>query len=391
MKKNDINLFKAAGGERAKSSKRSKFFYIVVAAIVISLIAIGVAAYFNIMLASTNSEYNEKVATLNSYVTTKNNRAVRQKAEEYQSIIANEEAAKAMDTYMESASKLFPHATESEVSVVKQAVLNQNSDYSVNDPNEEEGGIFTPWDYAQLRADLVAEDAQTDIEEKSLFYYALQVLEKAQRKNPETNIWNGYYRGYMVIVFTGGTPGYGVSELAKNFIDGSFVDGVRASMGPEGENLNVDSPFMSLDVDEYSTAKYGFVVSRDVTYNILLCPLKSVIERMFDILDAHSQDLLDAKQLSDSQKEFVSYYVESLEYSAPGIEEDGSSDKKQPSLSFKLVLPIDEEKVVDLPGFMDGFTMSPFFQVSSSTKNHGEKWDESHLVYSVELFFIGEY
>ena len=385
MKKNDINLFKAAGGERAKANKRSNFFYIVVAAIVISFLAVGVAAYFNIQLAGVNSEYQEKNRTLLSYQTTKANKKVKAASEDLLGIVANEEAAALHDDYVNSTSKIYPHATETEKMLIEQYILDANIEYSVNDPQKVDS--FTPWDYKQIRADLVADDAETDIiEDKYFFYYALKGLEDAQKKSPGTNVWNGYYRGYMVIVFTGGTPGYGVSGIVEEFLSGEFVDDAILSLGDEGKDLNADSPFMSLDVVGESTAKYGYVISRDVTYNIILCPLKSVIERMFDVLETHSRDLQTDAGYSDAQKEYVSYYVESVEYETLTIEDGGSTDKVQPSLSFTLVLPKD----ADASAYMDGFDHSPFFDSGTSkTTDVGE--NSEYRTYEVKLLFVGEY
>ena len=390
MKKNDINLFKAAGGERAKSSKRSSFFYVVVAAIVISLLAIGVAAYFNINLMNTKTEFDEKTQTLNNYITTKNNASVKAKAKEWQDIIANEEDAKTGDAYIAASSKLYPHATASEMAVVKQAILDQNSDYSVNDPEEDEP--FTPWNYSQLRADLVAEEAQTDIEEenRNYFYYALQVLEKAQKKTPEDNVWSGYYRGYMVIVFTGGTPGYGISDLATKFVQGTFVEDSLSSL--EQTNVNVSSPFMSLEVDDYSTVKYGYIISRDVTYNVILCPMKSIFERIFDILESTARAVLDENELSEAQKEYVAYFVEKMDYQVNGIGEGGSSEKEEPAVSFTLILPKDQA-YGDFTRYMASFDGSPFFVVSDNVKEHADTWDQNsdYYSYDVTLHFTGEY
>ena len=390
MKKNDINLFKAAGGERAKSNKRSSFFYVVVAAVVISLLAIGIAAYFNIMLMNTKSEYNGKLGDLNSLQLTKRNKSVVSLAEEFKRIKANEDAGQQHDRYIESYSKLFPHATESELALVKQAILDKSSAYSVNEP--EEGERFVPWDYAQLRASLVDREADTNIEDVSLFYAALQVLEKEQNMNPETPVWSGYYRSYMVVVFTTAeTPGYGLDDLASKFIQGTYLEDVLSGMSDEeSEKLkNVDSPFSDLEVTEYSTVKYGYVISGDLTFHLILCPMKCVIERAFDILDKCSRALMP-EGYSEAQKELVSYFVQSLEYKAPGIEEgNGSSEKDDPYLSFKLVLPIDQNETE----YLDWFSSSPFFSVSKDTKEHAEVWanNAEYRVYDVKLFFIGEY
>ena len=375
MKKNDINLFKAAGGERAKGSKRSGFFYVVVLAIVVCVVAIGVAVYFNMRVSTEKASYAAKQQTLNNYQVTKKNKTIIEKSKKYQSVIANTETAGAIDSFTESESRMYPHATQTEVNAVHDAILSYNGGgFSFNDIDPESEERFTPWDYAQVRKDLYSkEDSNaTDIEEseKSLFYSALEKLEKAQKEEPETNIWHGYYRGYMVIVFTG--DDYGVASLASDLMNGSILEG--------------NSPFMKLDIDGISIQKTGYIVSRDVTYNVMLCPVKSVFNRMFDILEAHSNDLKTQQGLSDAQTDFVSYAVDELTYLLPDLEE--ASDKTEPKLSFKLLLP----KENDLPGYLDCFTSSPFFKVANPVKDSAETSEGSeYYISTVELQFTGEY
>ena len=374
MKKNDINLFKAAGGERAKGSKRSGFFYVVVLAIVICVIAIGVAVYFNMRVSTEKASYAAKQQTLNNYQVTKKNKEIIEKSKKYQSIIANIETANAINSYIKNESKMYPHATDTEVSAVHDAILSYNGGgFSLNDVDPESGERFAAWDYAQVRKDLYSEEANvTDIEEseKSLFYFALEALEQSQKASPDANVWHSYYRGYMVMVFTGAD--YGVSSLAADLMNGSLLNG--------------NSPFMKLDMDDHSIEKTGYIVSRDVTYNVMLCPLKSVFDRMFDILEAHSNDLKVQQGLSDAQTDFVSYAVDELTYTLPELDE--MSDRVQAGLSFKLLLP----KENDLPGYLDCFTSSPFFKVANPVKDSAETSEASeYYIYTVELQFTGEY
>ena len=52
MAKSDINLFRAAGGERAKATKRSPVSIMLIVGLVLIVAALGVAAYFNIKVNS---------------------------------------------------------------------------------------------------------------------------------------------------------------------------------------------------------------------------------------------------------------------------------------------------------------------------------------------------
>ena len=375
MNKRDINLFKAAGGERAKGSKRSPLFYMVALAIVVSVLAIGVAVYFNTKVANTQSTYQAKQQTLANYQLTE--RQLKSKAETYQSVIKNIQTANAIDGYIAGASKLYPHATADEVLAVKNAIFAFNSDYSVNDPVE--GERFTPWDYARIRGDLVADNADTDATEaqRNFFWIALQGLEEAQEKAPDTNVWYGYFRGYMVMVFTGGTTGVGLE---------AFAEGLNA----DNTAMNGKAPFMDMEVDGYSYAATQtlYIISNDVTYNIVMCPMKSVFERMFDILDAYAT--LQMQGLSEDQSIYVRYAVDNVVYlgSSPG--ESTGDDSEY--LQFTLILPKFEGTDTQglFSGYMQGFRDSVFFEISESITESGQDVGDYYQI-PVMLYFRGEY
>jgi len=383
MKKNDINLFKAAGGERAKSTKRSGFFYLIVVAIIITVIAVGVGVYFNMRVMNLQTELMEKKDLLVQYQLTKKNSTVIAKSNEYLKILDNIDAAHGIDRYRETYSKLFPHATANEVEVVRRAIIESGGN-NVNDPVEDEA--FTPWEYEKIRSAIYDENAETDIEEKSLFYYALEPLADAQEMDPEKNIWCGYYRGYMVIVYESLNPGNSMVTLADRMMDGTFRD-----MQVGSDILEVDSPFMSVEVPNYTAAKCGYVVTTDDrAFNILLCPVKTVFERVFDILDEHADWLKEDMGLTEQKKSLVSYSIDTMNYTIPELQEGDNSGEKmeEPMMTFAMILP----KTTDFTGYMNKLHASPFFSVVD-TKNHGDSRDDllEYYIYNVKLLFTGEY
>ena len=376
MNKRDINLFKAAGGERAKGSKRSPIFYVVVLAVVVITLALGAGVYFNMRAMAAEDEYATKQQLQADYTVTGLN--TKANSTEYQKIIANIRAAEAIDKYNAATSKLYPCATDTEVAAIKATIL-ADSRYTVNDPVE--GETFTPWDYAAIRQAIYSEEQDvTNIEnDKGLFYSALAVLQAAQKKSPTANVWNGYYRGYMVIVFAGGNSGSGLESVVNGFYSSEL------------ETMNGCAPFMRVEWDGevYTATKSGYVLAKEETYNVVLCPMKSVIDRMFDILEETSDRIFNEMEYTEDQIEFVRYGVDNLEYSIPDVGEAGT-DKgaDQEYLAFDLILPSSNAKFTD---YMRAFSTSVFFSVEEGTVESADILPDGSYSYPVKLKFAGKY
>ena len=181
MGNRDINLFKAAGGDRAKGAKRSPVTYMMLITLVIIVASVGVLVYFNMKANSAEKSYNSKKNIIGNYDNTIIN--VKEEgdngvslADEYRIVRDDIDAAAAIGTYIDSVSTLFPKASETEVKAVKDLLLGYGY-YSVNDPVEDED--FEPWDIEGLRESLYEENADA-FEGRELFYYALQRLADEQ-------------------------------------------------------------------------------------------------------------------------------------------------------------------------------------------------------------------
>ncbi len=361
MAKKDINLFKAAGGDRAKGAKASPIAIMTVFAIIICAVAIGVGAYYNMKTNAAANELQKKEEMKSNYATTKV--YVRKTSEQYKNVVADIQSARAINDYIETNSHLYPKATDSEIAAVKETILNNTigNSYSVNDPME--GERFTPWDYGKIADTLYQEEVAEDselAEYRQLYYYAIKALETAQNERPTENVWYTYYRGYLTMMFTGGNSAIGLDTLAESF---------NAST----ESMNGLSPFTMVELDGYlySPVKYTYVLYNDQTYNLLMCPMKSVIERALDILEAHAEALVEQSDYSFEQETFAYYAITDLVY-------------QKKFMTFTLILPPEAK----FPEYCRDFSSSVFFDVDNEVTESGEIRG-SNIAYEVKLNYKG--
>ena len=362
MAKKDINLFKAAGGERAKATKSSPMTIMIVIGIIVVVLALGVGVYFNLRVNSAKNNFQKKEDIKNKYLSTRS--YVRERSEEYKKVITDIESAAAINEYVETRSALYPEATATEIAAVRKTIeenpLGEN--FSLNIPEESEP--FTPWDYQGLRESLYAEDAEP-IEARELIYYALLKLADKQEEFSDESVWYAYYRCYMVVVFTGGdSSGMGLPTL---------IDALISSAG----TMDGNAPFSKFEMDNivfdgglYTPAKYvALPFGEEEVYNVLLLPMKSVIERAFDILEGHSAALIEANGW-ETQTELASYGVDNIVF-------------ENESLKFDLVLPVGSS----LKGYLDEFDASVFFDVDQSVVRSEGQPVGSGISYTVAMGF----
>ena len=109
----------------------------------------------------------------------------------------------------------------------------------------------------------------------------------------------------------------------------------------------------------------------DTTYTLLMCPMTSVIERALDILEAHSEALVEQEGYSMDQEEFASYAIKDIQY-------------QQKSLTFTLVLPVEAK----FPEYCRDFSSSVFFDVSNDVTESGVQ-EGAFVAYEVILHYKG--
>ena len=361
MAKKDINLFKAAGGERAKATKSSPMSIMIIIGIIVVVLALGVGVYFNLKVNSAKNEYLKKEDIKNKYLSTRS--YVRDLSEEYKKVVTDIESAAAIDEYVQTRSALYPEATATEIAAVQKTIEENplGEPFSLNIPEESEP--FTPRDYQGLRESLYADDVEP-IEDRELIYYALLNLADKQEELSDESVWYAYYRCYMVVVFTGGdVSGMGLPTLCDALISSSgTMDGSAPFSKFEMDNLVFDGGM-------YTPAKYVAVPYGEEVYNILLLPMKSVVERAFDILEGHSAALIEANGW-ETQTERASYGVDNIRF-------------ENESLAFDLILPAESS----LKGYLDEFDASVFFDVDQSVVRSEGQAVSGGISYSVAMGF----
>ena len=178
MAKRDINLFRAAGGERAKASKRSPVSIMFIVGLVLVVAALGVAAFFNMKVNTAKTDYEKKLKIQTNYQRTINSNEIRALSDMYKTVLGDIESTAAINEYVETRSALYPAATEGEIAAIKETILNNplGEAFSLNFPEDEEDmSSFTPRPYEEIRASFYSDEAE-DFADKELFYYALEKL-----------------------------------------------------------------------------------------------------------------------------------------------------------------------------------------------------------------------
>lgn len=376
MANRDINLFKAAGGERAKGSKRSPMTYMVMFAIFVVVLAVGILAYFNIKANNAVSAYDESVEVGDNYRATKI--YCKNASDEYLQVVADINSASRIDGYVEQTSKLYPHLTQTEIDAVKETILNDPlaSSFDLNDPQD--GENFDVWDYSGLRESLYKDReeneelaAMTDAE-LALYYFALKKVEDDQSKYPakmRTNIWYSYYRNYFVMVFKGGDGEDGLVSLTYAMISDTITMDNQKPFSVLSMKNNVYNNLYDEDNPLYTPAKFVSKVYNEEVYNIVLMPVKSVVERMMDILEDFTDSMIESEGW-ETQSELARYAVDELSFS-------------NEQLKFSLKLP----PTVSFTGCMDQFAASPFFDVSESVKRFESTDEGDYISYEVILLY----
>ena len=379
MANRDINLFNA-GGDRAKTSKRSPMTYMVLFALVVIVAAIGVLVYFNMKANTAESNYNKKIKIRDNYKATITYVDESGLAGEYKQVKSDIDAAEKINTFVEQDLNLYPHLTPTELADVK-SLISKQGNFSFNDFDPDMPESFTPWDYEAIRATFYDNDVSEELaNDRNLFYYALQKLAADQEEHSDQNIWYTYYRCYLVVVFIGGGQSLDLENICKGLIADTTINDDPTSPHEYTTPFSVfDMSAYEGDMSEYVPGKYARRPYEGEYYNIMLIPVKSVIERLFDELKRYSASLYDTGELDD-----VSYYS----FDVSGLE---FTNKE---LKFSLTLigrqnDVEDEKVYH--GYMDTLAHSPFFDVTNDVSISNVKREDggNKLIYQVTLRYKG--
>ena len=247
-------------------------------------------------------------------------------SEEYAAAMKDLVRASALSDYSESHSRLYPALTAAELAAIHDTIINNPYDLECT-LYDGTNGAKAP-NYGAIR-EIVYDSPNVDA---SLLYDALRALEK-KVDAPADSAWYAYYRGYFVTAFTGAVD----LEYGKEAI-------IRALLDPDTPSMKGYAPFSTARLEDFCYSTRALSVEYEGrVYHIALIPMKSVIERSFDILDNV------AAESTASEGSRRGY----------GIEDIAFTNEK---LSFVLYLPEDGS----LRQYMEAFDSSPFFSVDST-------------------------
>ncbi len=308
-KKNDINLFRAAGGGRTKGKKKPITFYLTWVIVGVLLICVGLVVYFYLDVRNAKTTLEEMQALQKNYETTQ--RVTTDLAGGYKAIENEIKQAELIESAIKAASSRYPAATEAEINALREVLLNTaplSLTYSYTILTADEAGNFESPDYTALK-DAVPLDA-TDNSAKNTYSQwiaVLNALETAQLDSFDP-VWYTYYRGQMAIIFEGG-DGVSLDALCRGLYSGWTYSGIYYS------------PFSQIYLDDpatlYEDNKGISMTIEDTTYNIVLMSMKSVEERVIDALDAKVEALATSYAAAYDADSFR-YNIKSMSYS-PGV------------------------------------------------------------------------
>ncbi len=326
VQKRDINLFKAAGGERAKAKKRPITSYLIMILVIAIIGAIGAIAFFNYTLLGLKLVYQNQQNLSNNYDITID--ATSDYVAQYQAVINEMYQAQKISQYITLRSSRNTKATTAELEAVRSGITGFNYELDVNLVTN--GQTFlSNLDKANPNYDII--------------YGALSHLISQQMQNRRQALWYDYFRGQLVVVFSGGQiTGVNLSELSNSLYNGILYEGVTYE------------PFMNLQVNgaRYSNAKYmAASIDSETVYNVMLLTMKTVEERAINILEQSASRMFAEAVLSGSPEDF-GYEINKIEYN----NENGL---------LTVEITIIESKEFTIKDLLDDLDASVFFEVSS--------------------------
>lgn len=288
VKKRDINLFKAAGGERAKSKRRPMSTYLVMILAVVIIGVIGAIVYLNYSISNLEDEYQAQLNRQSNYNITV--AAIEDLQSEYQLVVSEIYQAQRIEQYLSLRSSRYTKPTENEIAAIENSITSFN--YTLDVDLVENGAAF------------LESLNKTDVNYDTL-YGALSYLIEKEQSNRRDTIWYDYFRGQMVIVFAGGqVTGVNLSELANSLYNGILYEGITYE------------PFMDviLNGTKYVDARYMAVgIDSETVYNVMLLTTKTVEERAIDTLEESASRLFLEAVISGSVEDFQ-YEINEISY-----------------------------------------------------------------------------
>lgn len=372
--KNDINLFKAAGGGKIKVKKRPITFYLTWVLVFVFIACAGIIAYFVYATGQQETTLNDLKLLFGRYEATSNR--TKDKAEEYKQVINNIDQAEMIEQILAKTNNRYPDASDEEIAALLEVLQNTTPlglsySYTVNQVDPETGD-YELYDFYEIQ-DAIPMDIG-DGNGKNMYSTWTYVLDEFIKVQEESDIpvWYVYYRGQMAIIFEGGgANGDGLNALCGSLYAGwSYSDSNYA-------------PFSQLCVDgdvPYNDGKYAYLTVGERNYNLILLSMKSVEERLFDILDERAT-YLQTNWGTEYPTDHFNYDVLNLAFNGKQLEFDlklfNTSDKSKFAIDY-----------VDYPGWtsaiFDSYCFNPPDDMQGYTNTDVGEYRIYHIILDIE-------
>lgn len=297
-RRNDINLFKAAGGERAKSRQipiTKKLLYVMVLVVFLVGAAIGGLVYLN---SARNAELKKLKQAADNYEFTE--RVNAKLTEQLAQLNSEIEAITAIEFMRQTKPDFFTDLSVEELTALRTYLFAEESSYKpVTD-------FVEVVDYVLMQLALQQYSLGTDYDNElynlRFFYSALSFMRDTAEVNValplqdpdyDNSYWYCYYRGKMVILAEG--KGTDAPQADATMADLLNSNNWGMAVSPFS-SLAVDAG--SLDTDIEFTYRYTTVVVEDTYYSMFAINTKSIVERFTDVVEGSIRALPDPESYS---------------------------------------------------------------------------------------------
>ncbi|MBO4534890.1 MAG: hypothetical protein J5755_03005 [Clostridia bacterium] len=349
--KQDINLFKAAGGERAKAKKMSltkKLTIVVILVLVVVLGGVGGLFYYNYTL---QSQLKKLTTQADNYRTTSLRTTAAVK--EYQQLLSQLQAQDAIEFLSMTKPSYFTNMSQTEINAIRNYVESEATKFTLyNDFDEIAEEVLKKLDLEQYNEALQMGDVAETQYTLNFLYGALRYMVSLRdvfgelplqytEDDTEYGIWYSYYRGKAVFFFKG-------EEGADTADAEALVEALR-----DAATLGLPhSPFATLYPSGLSSleergSRYYLINQEDINYLVVAIDCKTVTERFTEVVD----DRFDLQMLNveDPGK----YALDEVRFS--------------PDTSvFSVVFKMDQTKMFSIKDVCDAINASEFFHAEDS-------------------------
>lgn len=345
--KQDINLFKAAGGERAKAKKMSltkKLTIVVVAVLILVLGGVGGLFYYNYTL---QGQLKKLTTQADNYRSTQARTTAAVK--EYQQLLSQLQAQDAIEFLSMTKPGYFTNLSQGELGAIRNYVESEATKFTLyNDFDDIAEEVLKKLDLEQYNESLVGGDLAETQYTLNLLYGALRYMISLRdvfgdlplqytEDDDDYGIWYSYYRGKAIFFFKG-------EEGADTADAEALVESLRdaATLGL------THSPFATLYPSGLSSleergSRYYLINQEDTNYLVVAIDCKTVTERFTEVVDDRFE--LQMLNVEDPGK----YALSEVTF---------NSDTAEFSVKFKM----DQTKMFSIKDVCDAVNASEFFR-----------------------------